>query len=200
EVHIFEAFPNLMGVIAGDIHAANIDGIIVEKDKTAFLGYTGSLGVTAMDEVENRSVIYCDGEHLRRLPIEVSRPYVNIDFREVNMAAVDPAFLIKTYQNHKQRPVFSITYDAVSEPLLGKLNSLYTVGHVKTKQVKKNMITGLDELVVDERPDINTTTKIDAALRESCTGNNKIYLLLSDMLAAPEPKEVLDEFKASVVL
>ena len=166
EVQLLTTFPNLQGVIAGDIHAADIYGEITEKDKSAFIGYPGSLGVTKIDEAKDRSVIYCDGTTLRRIEIPVRRCYIRVNFRGDDLKLFNPTLIAAEHKNDELRPVFVIEYDSESEQFLTKANPLYTVGHVRTHQVVKSKITGMDELVVNVRSETNTVDKIETALKE----------------------------------
>ena len=200
EVEVINEFPKLQGVIAGDIHAANVEGDITEKGKTAYIGYTGSLGVTDIDEANDRSVIYCDGTCLRRIPIPMRRSYVKINFRGDDVAKFDASAHVAEHKDDKYRPIFCVHYDSDSEQYLTKIKPLYTVGHVRPHQVIKSKLTGQDEVVMSIRSEMKTAEKIDAALKECCAGDKEVYGLLSEILTSTNPRDVLDDFKTRAKL
>ncbi|CAK0762401.1 hypothetical protein CCP3SC5AM1_3150001 [Gammaproteobacteria bacterium] len=193
EIDIFKIFPNLQGIIAGDIHMPQ-DGELLEKGRRAYLGYCGSLGITDMTDANlEKSVLYCDGKNLYRLPFEQKRKYVKIRFRGDNYQEFEPTDY-NIYKGLELKPIFSVDYDSDSEPYLTKLASLYSIGYVRPRQTIR-VKTGGEEVVVNVRSEMKTEEKIEAALKASCTEDLEVYGILSEALYATDPRLTFDTFK-----
>jgi hypothetical protein len=198
EVELFDLFPNLQGVIAGDIHIP-LEGRLAEKDREAYIGYCGSLGIIDISEIKHpKSVLYCDGHKLYRLPFAQRRSFTRINFKGDNHKVFDLESHIKYHKDSPYRPVFCIDYDADSEPYLSKIKPLYNLGFVRLSQSIRSVKTGTEE-VINIRSEIKTEEKIDGALTECCEGDQEIYSLLSETLGAADPKLSLDTFKAKAL-
>jgi hypothetical protein len=195
QVEVFDTFPNLQGIIAGDIHDAS-EGELTEKGKTAYIGYTGSLGVCDISEAaRDHSVIYCDGTTLRRIPFVQRRSFIKINFRGDAYKNVHMDMLVNQYKDAQFRPLFHITYDSDSEKFLNKIKPLYSAGFVRTSQTIKSMKTGVEEVVVNVRSEMKTEEKIETALKACCEGDQEVYDLLSNTLTSEDPKVALDAFR-----
>ena len=196
---LFNVFPNLQGVVAGDIHMAT-EGVLVEKNIESYIGYCGSLGITDMtDANQDKSVIYCDGHQLFRLPFVQRRDFIKVEFRGDNYEAFN-AKLYDQWRQSEHRPIFSIEWDADSEPFLGRLKPLYEIGFVRTHQVIRNLKTGNEETIVNVRSEMKTDEKIEAALKKSCGDDLALHDFLAEAIAAEDPKITLDALKEKAQL
>lgn len=194
EVKLFDAFPNLQGVLAGDIHTP-LEGTLIEKEREAYIGYCGSLGVIDISEAkQTKSVFYCDGTTLTRLPFVQRRSFVRINFKGDKHKSFDVSGYLKQYEAEAYKPVFCVDYDADSEPFLKLIKPLYNIGFVRTSQAIRSMKTGQEE-VINIRSEIKTDEKIEQALTDCCEGDQQIYSLLSETLTSADPKSLLDVFK-----
>lgn len=198
EVELFDVFPNLQGVIAGDIHVP-LEGLLTEKDRQAYIGYCGSLGVIDIAEIKNpKSVFYCDGTTLNRIPFTQRRAIIRINFKGDKHKSFDVSEYLKRYEAEVYKPVFSVDYDADSEPFLPLIKPLYEIGFVRTSQSIRSMKTGKDE-VINIRSEIKTGEKIEQALADCCDGDQQVLSLLSNTLTSADPRGLLDEFKAKAL-
>ncbi len=196
EIKIYETFPNLQGVIAGDIHAAP-ETMLAQDGNTAYLGYCGSLGAVDISEASTRSFLYCDGKGLYRIPFPHRRDYIKIDFTKKSFETFDMAALEKKYKEATYKPVFRITFDSDTEPFLSKIKGLYDLGHVP-KPIQTFKTKDGEEIPISVRSEINNEDKIEAALKDCCKGDQQLFDLLSNSLTSVDPKIIFDEFKQKV--
>jgi hypothetical protein len=195
-VKIFDEFPNLLGVIAGDLHFGP-EGVITDapSGKEAYIGYCGSLGVTDIAESYNpRSVLYCDGRTLTRIEFPLLRRYVKVDFIGQAHEEFNPELYAKEYHGCDVKPVFYVSYDAGSEAYLTKLKPLYSLGSVVRSKKTRNL-DNTELEVLDIRNDVKTNANVETALKDCCGGNARVFSLLTGMLASADPKQELDQFR-----
>lgn len=194
---IFELYPNLKGIILGDLHKP-YEGMLREMDKEIFIGYCGSLAHIKSDEIGTKlGPLYFNGEKLERLPILPDRDFIKIQFTANTIETVEPFVYYEKYKNHKgKRPIFLIEYDASTRDKLAQFNQLYEVGMVKSSQKKKETEKGQEEINVNIRSELNSKDRIATVLQELCPEKD-VFNLVHSILNTDDPKIVLDEFKTT---
>jgi len=194
---IINTYPNLKGVVLGDIHTP-ISGVITDPaQKTTnepWIGYCGSLGVIKTDEIGTKEgILYWDGDQLIRLPFEIDRKFIRLNIAD----SLKPINWVVKYHNffrnhNGKKPIFIVEYDKESKKLLPEAAPLYEVGIVKTIQTRKQ-IDKTDE-VINIRSELKTNNHMEAALKD-CTLEQDIYDLILSTLVSDDPKVPLDQFK-----
>jgi hypothetical protein len=190
---------SMRGIFLGDIHIrrqARFHNPVCEKE--LFMGYCGSLGVTAANETEKEGLYFFDGEKLSTLPYSLPRQYITINVTPDNLEETLNTVKYNTYQLGNKRPVFLVKlHDCVD--VGNRLNFLHDIGFVKTTKVKKDK-DGTEEMV-NIRSELKTADRIGNVLRElTCSAEygDKVFDVAYKLLTASEPKAVLDELKLSV--
>jgi DNA repair exonuclease SbcCD nuclease subunit len=198
---LFDTFPNIQGVIAGDLHYApetRAYGI----NREAYVGYPGSLGIVDISEADSKkSVLYCDGTNLVRLPFPQRRIMTEINFRGKTATDFDVMEQVDWAKAQTFKPVIKVIWDSDSDPYLSKLTPLYEVALVKMQQVKLSdpmEAKGEDEAFAS-RSEATTDDKIETALRYFCENDEGMFTLANNLLKG-DAKEVLDTFKESYEL
>jgi len=195
---IFELYPNLVGIILGDIHKP-FEGAITDKGKKAYIGYCGSLGIVKSDEIGTKTgVLHWNGTELKRVPFKLDRDFHLIDFRGENVETFDVKLYIDRYANHTgKKPVFRIEYDKLSNAKIEKLAPLYQVGLVKPIQ-QKVVAEGGEEETVNIRTELSTSDRIANTLRKICE-DDSLYNPTLELVTATEGWEaVLDKLKVEL--
>jgi hypothetical protein len=190
---------SIRGLFLGDIHIrrqARFNNPACEKE--LFMGYCGSLGVTAADETRKEGLYYFDGEKLKTIKYELPRPYVTIELYPDNLEEKLELYNKVKYGIGDERPVFLVKlYDGVD--VGNRLNFLYDVGIVQVTKVKKNK-EGTEELV-NIRSELKTADRIEGVLRALTSGiahGEQIMNIAYELLTSSDPKAVLDKFKETV--
>jgi hypothetical protein len=190
---------SMRGIFLGDIHIRRTARFTSpECSKELFMGYCGSLGVTAADETNKPGLFYFDGVKLNTLVYNLPRQYVTMDVTAENLAQVAQDSMYATYKLGPKRPVFLVKlHDNVD--IGNKLNFLYDIGFVRTTKVKKDS-EGNEELV-NIRSELKTSDRISGVLRELTHGiedSETIFDTAYKLLTESDPKAVLDQFKESI--
>ncbi len=194
---LFELYPNIKGILLGDIHGAQ-EGKIRDKGREAYIGYSGSPGVVKSDEIDTKQgLLYWNGTELSRIPFPLERQYVSIDFTGEHVDTFNPAPLVARFKDELKKPVFRVEYDYESASMLDRIKSLYEIGIVKTIQVRKAVVDGREEKITI-RTELSTEDRISQVLREKVP-NNLVYTLLLGALNSEKPEVELDQFKATVL-
>ena len=196
---LFETFPNLQGIIAGDLHfgpETKAYGVGHE----AYVGYTGSLGFTDIaDSYKARRVLYCDGKALHELPFPQRRKMIKVDFRGAAAETFDVNALLGDIKEEKFKPLLYVIFDKTSDAHLHKLFPLYEAALVKMRQVQLGSDITDTQKDTTDRTTVSTDVKIEKALRSCVEGDVKdedlIQLTLS-LITSAEPRAILDNFKA----
>ena len=189
---------SLKAVFLGDIHKRRE---MWYKDPVCnsqvFIGYCGSLSVTASDETEKAGLYLWDSSQSSPLNlVEYSLPRVFVQL-EINQENIDKLFKaeFEQYRNEKARPVFICKYGADVGDQLNKLNFLYELGIVKFTRIKSDDVS---EEYINIRSELKTNERAAAVLKALINGRKDGdilydygYRLLSDEDAAT----VLDELK-----
>lgn len=189
---------SLRGFFLGDIHIRRQAKFYTPGcDKELFMGYCGSLGVTAADETKKEGLYFFDGEKLKTLAYSLPRLYVTLDITPDNITQQIEAAK-NTNHSFGKRPVFLVKLrDGVD--IGDKLNFLYDTGFVKISKVKQDK-EGKEELV-NIRSELKTADRISNVLRDLTHGTEygeQVFDLAYKLLTASEPKAVLDQFKENV--
>lgn len=190
---------SMQGVFLGDIHIRReMRYHDIACDKELFVGYCGSLGVTAANETNKPGLYYYDGEKLKTIKYDLPRQYVTIDVTADNLDTIAESSKYAVYKLGPERPVFLVKLHGGVE-IGSKLNFLYEIGHVKMTKVRVDN-EGKEELV-NIRSEIKTADRFSGVLRDLTNGienSETVYDLAYKLLTASDPKSELDTFKASV--
>lgn len=186
---------SLRGIFLGDIHIRRQTRFHNPGcDKELFMGYCGSLGVTAANETTKEGLYFFDGDKLKLLKYDLPRQYVTLDITPDNLEAQTNA----AYKLGPKRPVFLVKlHDGVD--VGNKLNFLYDIGFVKVTKVKKDK-DGKEELV-NIRSELKTADRFSSVLRELTQGvenSEQVINIAYKLLTESDPKAVLDQFKETI--
>ena len=196
KLDLFTHFPNLQGIIAGDLHFApetRAYGI----GKEAYAGYPGSLGITDISEsIKPRRVLYCDGTELKSVVFPQRRNMYKINFRGEAAVNFDVSYWLEVARTEAFKPLLHITWDSSVDTMLHKIFPLYEAALVFMHQAKVGEIES--EGAITDRTQISTEVKIEQALR-SCEGvdnlDEDLVKLTLDLITSAEPKVILDNYK-----
>lgn len=190
---------SVRGVFLGDIHIRRqMRFRDLGCDKELFVGYCGSLGVTAANETEKEGLYFFDGEKLRTIKYDLPRQYITVDVKPDNLEQIAKDSLYATYKLGPKRPVFLVKlYDGVD--VGNRLNFLYDIGFVKMTKVKQDK-EGKEELI-NIRSELKTADRFSSVLRDlthSVEYGDKVFDIAYKLLTENDPKRVLDEVKESI--
>ena len=190
---------SLQGIFLGDIHKRMElwyhDPVCNRK---IFIGYCGSLGVTAADETNKPGIYYWNNEELATIPYKLPREFVTIDLDRSNIDTISPTDYEK-YKNSPKRPVFLCKYSTEVSGELNKLDFLYQCGIVKFTRVKLDKDSREEH--VNIRSELKTADRISAVLHSMINGKEDsevIYNAASKLLTEEDITKVLDDLKTSV--
>jgi hypothetical protein len=190
---------SVRGVFLGDIHIRRqMRFHDIGCDKEMFVGYCGSLGVTAANETQKEGLYYFDGEKLKTIKYDLPRQYVTIDVNPDNIAQVAKDTIYATYKLGPKKPVFLVKLHN-NVDVGNQLNFLYDIGFVKMTKVKQDK-DGQEELV-NIRSELKTADRFSTVLRELTNGienSEKVYDIAYKLLTDSDPKAVLDSFKETI--
>lgn len=190
---------SLRGIFLGDIHIRRQTRFHNPGcDKELFMGYCGSLGVTAANETAKEGLYFFDGDKLKLLKYDLPRQYVTLDITPDNLEAQTKDTQYAAYKLGPKRPVFLVKlHDGVD--VGNKLNFLYDIGFVKVTKVKKDK-DGKEELV-NIRSELKTADRFSSVLRELTQGvenSEQVINIAYKLLTESDPKAVLDQFKETI--
>lgn len=196
EFPLLELYPNLKGVVLGDIHTP-YERYIEKDGRKVFIGYCGSLGYVKSDEVGTKQgLLYFDGKKLSRLPFPMERDFVRLHLTKNKIEPVD--FYYSKYKDYKgKKPVFIVEYDRASADKLDTVKPLYEVGLVKLSRKVINEETGKEE-TINIRSELSSVERIGAVLR-TIFPDETLYDVTFDLLTGDDPKTTLDEFKRTIL-
>ena len=203
QLGLIENYPNLKGVILGDIHVptdAKIHDPTGKKEELPYIGYCGSLGITKTDEIGRKAgVLYYDGNKLERYPFKLDRKFVRLHLGDslepINWINKFTAF----FRDHQgKKPVIIVEYDKSCVEQLPLIGPLYEVGIVKQALARRKNMDDKDEPeeeVINIRSELKTTDRIGSVLKEILP-EKEAYDLTFDLLNnLDDPNSVLDKLK-----
>lgn len=206
QLDLIKNFPNIKGVILGDIHVptdTKIHDPTGNKSELPYIGYCGSLGITKTDEIGQKTgLLYFDGNKLTRHPFELTRTFVRLNLADsispINWVAKFTAFF---KDNKGKKPVIIVEYDKSSEELLPTIAPLYDIGIVKKMRVLPKSKTDSDDpddtrkQVINLRSELKTNERISSVLSE-CLPDKEVFDLAHDLLNnVDDQTTILDNFK-----
>lgn len=201
QVDLIGDFPNLKGVVLGDIHYPS-ESVVhdpkEERQPLPFIGYCGSLGMVKSSEIGNKKgILYFDGNKLKRIPFELTRKFIKIILSE----AFTPINWISKYsqffKEHKgKKPLIVVEYNSSEEEKLPLLNSLYEVALVKLSKVSKTQDNEAE--AINLRSELTTNKQTSAVLRKEFTDDVAFNLASALIDSEDEATTILDKFKASI--
>lgn len=203
QLNLIQTYPNLKGVILGDIHVptdSKIHDPTGTKAQLPYIGYCGSLGITKTDEIGQKTgVLYFDGSTLKRHPFKLDRKFVRLylgdSLEPINWINKFAAF----FKSHEgKKPVIIVEYDKTCEERLPLIGPLYEVGIVKKLSIKrKSMDDGKTEekQVINLRSELKTNDRIEAVLKELLPEKEAFDFTHKLLNNLDDPTLVLDELK-----
>lgn len=204
QLGLIENYPNLKGIILGDIHVpsdSKIHDPTGVKKELPYIGYCGSLGITKTDEIGQKiGILYYDGEKLARYPFKLDRKFVRFHLGDslepINWITKFTAFF-KDYEGKK--PVIIVEYDKASAEQLPLIAPLYEIGIVKKALARrKNMEESEEESeeeVVNIRSELKTNDRIESVLKEILPEKEAFDLTYDLLHNLDDPTSVLDKLK-----
>lgn len=203
QLNMLETFPNLKGVILGDIHVptdSTISDPTGNRTDLPYIGYCGSLGITKTDEVNRKiGVLYYDGKTIQRIPFRLDRQFVKFHLCD----SLEPINWITKFtdffKDHVgKKPVIIVGYDKATMDLLPKLAPLYEVGIVK-KALERSRNEEQDtpeKETVNIRSELKTNDRIEAVLKDCLPEQEAFDITYSLVKNIDDPTVVLDALKA----
>lgn len=194
---------SIEGILLGDIHIRREMSYFDNScNKELFVGYCGSLGVTAANETTKPGLYYYDGQKLSTVEYTLPRKYVTLEVHDDIAPESDYLKELKNkyevYRKEEKRPVFLVKIYKGSE-VGNNLNFLYDLGYVRMTKVKEDK-EGNEEMV-NIRSELKTVDRIEAVLKQmtsSLPNSELVFDLASKLLTEADPKMVLDNYKATV--
>ena len=194
---------SIEGILLGDIHIRReMRYHDTGCNKELFVGYCGSLGVTAANETTKPGLYYYDGQKLSTVEYKLPRKYVTIEIHDHVAPESDYLKELKNkyevYRKEEKRPVFLVKIYKGSE-VGNNLNFLYDLGYVRMTKVKEDK-EGNEEMV-NIRSELKTMDRIESVLKQmtsSLPNSELVFDLASKLLTEADPKMVLDNYKATV--
>ncbi|NBQ67390.1 MAG: hypothetical protein EBU46_00620, partial [Nitrosomonadaceae bacterium] len=132
-VPLLETFPNLQGVILGDIHTP-LDGQLLCKEREVYIGYCGSPSVNDASEIahEKQLLHITSSGEVKKIPFHQERAFVKIPFQGPAAESFTIEPYVQLYSKANYKPVFVVETDKVSMQSHGnKLRPLYDLGLVR---------------------------------------------------------------------
>jgi len=199
ELDLTNQCASIRGIFLGDIHIRRqMRYHDPGCEKELFVGYCGSLGVTAANETEKDGLYYYDGEKLRNLKYDLPRQYITIEIKPDNLEQVVTDSKQAAYKLGPKRPVFLIKlYDNVD--VGNQFNFLYELGFVKMTKVKQQK-DGNEELI-NIRSELKTADRFESVLRDltrDMEDSEQVFNIAYKLLTESDPKTVLDNFKETI--
>jgi len=198
--------PTLKGIIAGDIHS----GAYKYLSSGQFLGYCGSLGVTKLDEINQKRYIHWNGNKLNFIEYPLIRNFHYFDLTDDSYKEFEKdkqSFKnkeIKELQHSLsttgKRPVYILKYSKGMFNKLPEFVFLYEHAIVKTTLLKENNQVIENVNIRSEITNNNLSDIFKATLVESGTFTDENYQLgieCLDSLNSGTTKDVLNKFKAN---
>ena len=194
---------SIEGILLGDIHIRREMKYFDNTcNKELFVGYCGSLGVTAANETSKPGLYYYDGQQCTTIEYTLPRRYVTVDIHD--HVAPNSDYLtqfkrsLESYRGDKKRPVFLVKLYNGSE-VGNNLNFLYDLGYVRMTKVKENKEGG--EEMVNIRSELKTVDRISLVLKQltaSLENADVVYDLVSKLIVEADPKMILDGYKQKI--
>ena len=194
QLRLFDNFPNIQGVIAGDLHFAP-EIKAYGPGKEAYVGYPGSLGINDKSEFKHKKhVLYCDGKSLFQVPFPVLRTSLEIDFRGDLANNFDVEETLKWAKDQTNKPLIYVYYDTDSEGQIHKITPLYNCALVHRQQVPLGVKNLDDAQIITSRSETSADEKINSALAYYCKDDPELFGLAAALIKN-DTNEILTEFK-----
>lgn len=198
QLDVHGLFPNIKGVVLGDIHTP-LESVILKADDPDFpgtyIGYCGSLGMVQTKEIDTKKgLLYFDGNELKREKFELSRKFLKMSAND----CVGPINWVDKYAEMfeelqlKKKPLVIVEYTKETKDLLANFTKLYELCIVRT--ARQSTSKGDGQTSVCFRTEIEVDKNIDAALSAEFA-DPEIKQLAADLLNADDFCTVLDAFK-----
>lgn len=206
---LVKKYPTIKGFILGDIH----NGCFKYLTGGQFLGYTGALGVTRLDEVIPKRYLHYDGEKLNFISYPLIRIFHEFNLTEETLKTIESnrqAFMdheIKEIEESTtktgRKPVYILRYHKVLFSKLTELAFLYDHAIVRTTILPEDEKVEINVNIRSEISDTASHSEVfKATLVESSTFNEELYRLgvkLLDSLVTNNTKDILNEVKKEYI-
>jgi DNA repair exonuclease SbcCD nuclease subunit len=197
---LFELYPNLRGVLLGDIHKP-YEGVLRDPatGKTAYIGYCGSLGITSSTDIGGHlGLLHFDGTQLKRVPFPLGREFIKIDLTTSEIRGFEIGYYVERFTRDKgRRPVFLVEYTASTKDRLEEIKPLYQLGYVKPNRIRNKDGTEAKQSV-SIRNELNNHERIGIVLKDMVP-DPQVRQMLTEALHTEDPKLVLDRFKQEFI-
>ena len=187
-----ERYPNLKGVILGDIHKPIESTMLDDSGKNEiYIGFAGSLGMVKTDEIGTKTgLIFHDGDSIKRIPFPTDRLFFKIDLSDDGK--VEP---VEVGEGQK-KPVYYLTYSQDQKEQLKEYIKLYSRNGI-VRWGKNNINKDISPTAISIRSEINSANRISDVLKD-IEPDEEIVKFCLDIMDSQEPKSVLDQFKQSI--
>jgi DNA repair exonuclease SbcCD nuclease subunit len=190
--------PELKGIILGDIHKPFEDKFLNPRtNQEIYVGYTGSLGVTRLDELDKKGYLHFDGQELKRVEYNLERKFIEINVTIPwldGLNAEERKKSVDTLKAHDKKPVVILKYTKDTVDRIHELAFLYDYAVVRPTRVKQQ---DGQEQTINIRSEIKTDDKIENTLRQvEILKSEDAFNLALQLLKNPDgAKTTLDKFK-----
>ena len=204
QLDLIKNYPNLKGMILGDIHVptdSTIHDATGVRESLPYIGYCGSLGITKTDEVGQKTgILYYNGKTLVRHPFKLDRKFIRLHLGD----SIEPINWVNKYaaffrDNEGKKPVIIVEYDKASMELLPLISPLYEIGIVKKALARRKNMTDDEveevEEVINIRSELKTNDRIETVLKEILPEKEAFDLTYDLLKNLDDPTSVLDKLK-----
>ena len=190
----YSRFPNLIGILLGDIHSP-IEGQIEipELKRQIPVFYTGSLNVVRSNEIgDQKGVLYWDGQNLTRKHLEPTRTYAKFEFPQDEHML--PKFL-EDIKDEKEKPLMVVVHqDDLTNEQKDSLKAFDGKVLLKCAKVRKGKV----EEVVNIRSELRTDNKIEG-VAGLLIEDESLRQLFVNLIQASDFKSLLDKYKEDIL-
>ena len=196
---LFDLYPNLKGVVLGDIHKPYEGWLPGPDGRKAYIGYCGSLGITASNDIGTKiGLLHFDGQTMKRVAFDLGRDFVKIDLTTNATNGLEVGYYIEKYQKHRgRRPVSLVDYSPSTKERLNEIRPLHQLGFVRTTQQRPRNADPAHQ-AINIRSDITNAGRITAVLNDMVP-DIEVRTLLTEALHTEDPKLVLDAFRTKYI-
>lgn len=198
QIDTCKLYPNLKGVVLGDIHTPIESEIVDPKNPEQpgkYIGYCGSLGMVQTKEIDTKKgILYFDGNTLKREPFELSRRFLRMSVSD----CLGPVNWVDKYADMfeamklKKKPLVIVEYTKDTKDLLANFGRLYELCIIRT--ARQSVKTEEGQTSVSFRTEIDVDKNIETALSAEFA-DTEIRQLAAALLNADDFTVVLDNFK-----
>jgi hypothetical protein len=165
-----------------------------------FVGYCGSLGVTASNETQKPGLYYWNEDKLQLIEYQLPRKFVSINLDGSNLDDFSEQSYKEQYELEVEKPVFICKYTAEVAQSIDKLKFLYNLGIVKFTRTR--VLEDEQEEFLNIRSELKTEDRISEVLKVMTNGkeNSKLlYDTVYSLVLSSDPTAILDNLKKTLL-